>query len=61
MIPGLFLKEIAAKARVQLESFIFGRLLTGILHKKGWPANPESKINLKLLTFQSSLKEVHGI
>ena len=31
----------------------FGRLLTRILHKKRWPANHESKINLKLLTFQS--------
>ena len=28
---------------IQLKSFMFGRLLTGILHKKGWPANPESK------------------
>jgi hypothetical protein len=47
MMPSLFLKEIATKAGN------FGRMLTGILHKKGWPANPESKINPKLLTSQS--------
>jgi hypothetical protein len=39
---------------------MFGRLVTGILHKKGWPENPESKINLKLFTFQSSRREVRG-
>ena len=45
---------------IQLKSFMFGRLVTGILHKKGWPENPESKINLKLFTFQSSRREVRG-
>ena len=39
MMPGLFLKEIATKA-VQLKASFFGRLVTGILHKKGWPENP---------------------
>ena len=29
--------------------------------KKGWPANLDSKINMKFLTFQSSLRETHEI
>ena len=37
---------------IQLKSFMFGRLVTGILHKKGWPEKP--------FTFQSSLREVRG-
>jgi hypothetical protein len=58
MMPGLglFLTKVATKAGIQLpakKTSFFGRLLTGILHKKRWPANHESKINLKLLTFQS--------
>ena len=31
------------ESSIQLKSFIFGRLLTGILHKKGWPANPDAE------------------
>ena len=58
-----FWKKLPSKSAssVQLKNFIFGPLLTGILHKKGWSANPKSKINLKLLTFQSSLREIRGI
>ena len=61
--PGFVLdKSLPPKpeSSFRLKSFILGPLLTGILHKKSWPANPESKINLKLLTFQSSLKEIRG-
>jgi hypothetical protein len=45
MMQSLFLKEIATKAEssIQLKSFILRRFLRGILHKKGWPANPDAK------------------
>ena len=62
-MPGLFLKKLPPKpeSSFRLKNFIFGRLLSGILHKKGWPANLDSKINMKFLTFQSSLRETHEI
>ena len=62
-MPGSFLKKLPPKpeSSFRLKSFIFGRLLSGILHEKGWPANLDSKINMKFLTFQSSLREIHEI
>ena len=62
-MPGSFLKKLPPKpeSSFRLKNFIFGRLLSGILHKKGWPANLDSKINMKFLTFQSSLRETHEI
>jgi hypothetical protein len=45
MMPGLFLKEIATKAGIQhpAQKLHFETVLRGILHKKGWPANPDAK------------------
>ena len=40
-----FWKKLPPKpeSSIQLKSFILRRFLRGILHKKGWPANPDAK------------------
>ena len=40
-----FCKKLPPKpeSSIQLKSFILRRFLRGILHKKGWPANPDAK------------------
>ena len=62
MMPGLFLKEIATKAGIQhpAQKLHFETVFERNPTQKGLASKPWCKINLKLLTFLSSLREIRG-